>query len=301
MNEDATKSGHHPSSDAIPFGWRATLSLLARLPQGALSRTTGRLADVSVPRAIRPAVYRAFASIAGIDLDEAELPLHEYRTFDDFFTRRLRAGARTWPSDARTIASPVDGTIGQHGVVRDGHALQAKGRPYTIAALLDDEAQARRYDGGPFLTLYLSPRDYHRIHTPVSGAVSKVRHVPGRLLPVNQPAIRNVAELFPRNERVVCYLDGAAGRIAVVAVGAFNVGRIEVAFDAGWRSNRRGGIARDVAYDPPERIGEGDELMIFHLGSTVVLLFEAAHASLADGLRAGQPIRLGSRIGSITG
>jgi phosphatidylserine decarboxylase len=118
---------------------------------------------------------------------------------------------------------------------------------------------------------------------------------------VNEPAIRQVASLFPRNERVVCCIDGEAGRVAVVAVGAFNVGRIEVVVDPRWRSNTRGAVPRDVAYDPPHDIERGDELMIFHLGSTVVLLLEPAHARLADGLRTGDRIRLGQAIGSRTG
>lgn len=284
--------------DNAPVGWRAGLALMSRLPQGALSRITGRLADTYVPQFLRSSLYGAFASMAGIDLAEAESPLDEYRTFDQFFIRRLRRGARDWPADPAALASPVDGTIGQLGTIRDGEALQAKGRPYTVAALLDDASECDRYHGGAFLTLYLSPRDYHRIHSPASGRVSKVRHIPGRLLPVNEPATHHVASLFPRNERVVCYIDGDAGRTAVVAVGAFNVGRIEVVFDPRWRSNRRGSVARDLAYEPAHEIGRGDELMIFHLGSTVVLLLEPAHARLAEGLQTGDRIRLGQPIGS---
>jgi phosphatidylserine decarboxylase len=282
-------------------GWRAGLAIISRLPQGTLSRITGRMADVPVPPFLRESLYGAFASMAGIDLAEAGRPLREYRTFDEFFIRRLRPGVREWPADDAALASPVDGTIGELGTIRDGVLLQAKGQPYSAAALLDDEAEGGRYDRGGYMTLYLSPRDYHRIHAPVSGRVSKARHVPGRLLPVNEPAIRHVATLFPRNERVVCYIDGAAGRMAIVAVGAFNVGRIEVVFDSRWRSNRRGAASRDVLYDPPYAIDRGDELMIFHLGSTVVLLLEPAHARLAEGLRTGDRIRLGQPIGSRIG
>jgi phosphatidylserine decarboxylase len=287
--------------DRASAAWRLGLALIGRLPQGMLSRMTGRLADVPVPRFLRRYLFGAFASIAGIDLAEAGRPLREYRTFDDFFIRQLRPGVRRWPADARGIASPADGTVGQFGTVRDGVLLQAKGRTYTAAALLDDEAEAMRFNGGVFVTLYLSPRDYHRVHSPLAGSVAKVRHVPGALLPVNEQAIRHVAGLFPRNERVACYLDGPAGRVAIVAIGAFNVGRIEVVFDQSWRSNRRGSEARDVSYDPPQVIGRGDELMIFHLGSTVVLLFEAANARLVDGLRTGSRIRLGDRISSAIG
>jgi phosphatidylserine decarboxylase len=278
--------------------WRATLALMNRLPQGALSRVTGRLADLALPRPFRSPAWRAFAAVTGADPAEAERPLSEYRTFDAFFTRRLKAGTRVWPADARTIGSPVDGVITQFGTVHDGVLLQAKGRPYSASGLLDDTDQAARFDGGAFLTLYLAPRDYHRIHAPVAGILSKFRHVPGALLPVNEHAIRHVAGLFPRNERVALHIDGTAGTTAVVAIGAFNVGRIEVVSETGWRTNRRGAAPREFRYDPPHPIERGDEIMIFHLGSTVVLLFEPSRIRLDAGLRTGATVRLGQAIGS---
>lgn len=287
--------------EGVGIGWRALIALLARLPQASLSRATGRLADIPVPRPLRSPLYGAFAALAGIDLSEAGDRPREYRTFDAFFTRRLAQGARSWPSDPNTVASPVDGRVGQVGTIRNGTLLQAKGRPYSAARLLDDEQAAARFDGGQFATLYLSPRDYHRIHAPAGGSVSRVRHVPGALLPVNQPAIRHVAGLFPRNERVVCYLDSTVGRIAVVAVGAFNVGRIEVVFDGGWRTNRRGAVAREIRYESPALIERGDELMIFHLGSTVVLLFEPQQVRLASAIRDGARVKLGQAIASAAG
>jgi len=279
--------------------WRMLLGLIRRLPQAATSRLTGRLADLPLPRPLRAPVFRSFAALAGIDIDEAALPLDRYSTFDSFFIRRLKPGIRDWPADALAIASPVDGTVGQLGVIHEGDLLQAKGRPYSAAALLDDEAEAARFDGGSFLTLYLGPADYHRIHAPLSGSVAKVRHVPGSLLPVNQSAVRHFADLFPRNERVVCYLDGSAGRTAVIAVGAFNVGRIEVVFDGSWRTNRPLAVARDIAYEPAQGIRQADELMIFHLGSTVVLLFEPSRFRLDDAVRCGVRVRLGQVIASM--
>src|SRR5690606_37874720 len=135
---------------------------------------------------------------------------------------------------------------------------------------------------GDFITLYLSPRHYHRVHAPLAGAVVAARHVPGALLPVNRAAVAHVPELFPRNERVVAYLETAAGRLVVVAIGAYNVGRISTAFDAAWAGGARGVTNRPGArpesrhYEPPVRLERGAELMAFHLGSTVVLLFEPA-------------------------
>jgi phosphatidylserine decarboxylase len=181
--------------------------------------------------------------------------------------------------------------------------VQAKGRTYSAAALLDDTADAGPFEGGAFLTLYLSPRDYHRIHSPATGSVAWARHVPGALMPVNRAAVASIADLFPRNERVIAMLNTpAAGRVAVVAVGAYNVGRNSTAFDPAWASgpvsNRPGARRSERRYDPPVRVERGDEIMAFHLGSTAVLLFEPGRFALAPSLRSGARIRLGEVIGT---
>ncbi len=286
-------------------GARAVLRVLARLPQGALSRAFGRVADVPLPRPLRRPVLGGFARLVGADPAEAELPLEEYPTLNRFFTRALRAGVRAWPGNPLVAACPVDGRAGQVGTVAEGRAIQAKGRLYTVAGLLDDETEAARYEGGVFATVYLSPRDYHRIHSPCAGTISRARHVPGALLPVNVPAVAHVPDLFTRNERLVCYVDGPLGRVAVIAVGAYNVGRISAAFDPAWNAppgasawvtNRQGIAAETRTYDPPVAVEQGDEIMTFHLGSTIVLLFEPGRVHLADGLTAGTAVRLGSVI-----
>jgi phosphatidylserine decarboxylase len=293
--------------------WRLLLRLLGRLPQGALSRSFGRLADVPLPAGARRAVLGGFARAVGIDLSEAELPLEAYPTLNAFFVRRLRPGARAWPAEPQTLASPVDGVVGQLGAVGGGRLLQAKGRWYTAAELLDDAEEAERYEGGSFLTIYLSPRHYHRIHAPCPGRIPGARHVPGELLPVNAPAVAHVPRLFARNERLICHLDGATGRVAVVAVGAYNVGRISAAFDPSWggalgpvarlscwAGNRRGAVAAAHVYEPPVPVAIGDEIMAFHLGSTVVLLLEPG-AALRRGLAPGREVRLGAPIAGPAG
>lgn len=281
--------------------WRLVLSLLARLPQASLSRGFGQVADLRLPRGLRRTILGAFARAVGIDLAEAERPLSEYGSLNELFVRRLRPGARTWPTDPATIAAPVDAVLGQTGAVYDGRLLQAKGRWYSVAALLDDEAEAARYRAGWFVTLYLTPRHYHRIHTPCEGRVVRAHHVPGALLPVNGPAVASVENLFPRNERLICYLEGWPGRVAVVAIGAYNVGRISTAFDAdwggrsgsGWVTNRSRAQGETRDYEPPRQVTRGAELMAFHLGSTVVLLLEGGAARLVDGLEPGREVRLG--------
>ena len=279
------------------YGWNALIALLARLPQGALSRATGRLADLRIPRPLRAPLLGAFARAAGIDTSEAEHAPAEYDSLDAFFVRRLRPGARTWPADPDTVTSPVDGIIGPSGRIEDGHIIQAKRRTYTVADLLDDEDVASRCEGGAFLTIYLSPRHYHRVHAPLAGSVRRVRHVPGALLPVNPPAMERVPGLFPHNERLICPLESGLGEVSVVAVGAYNVGRITVAFDDAIRTNRKGAARATHTYDPPVALERGDELLAFHLGSTVVLVFERERVRLMEPLAVGQEIRLGQPIG----
>lgn len=289
-----------------PARSRALLALLSRLPQGALSRAFGRVADLPLPRPLRRPVIGGFARAVGADLSEAEHPVEAYPTLNRFFTRRLREGARSWPEDPMAPASPVDGVAGQVGRVEEGRILQAKGRRYSAAELLDDAEEAARFEGGAFATLYLSPRDYHRIHAPCAGEIGKARHLPGTLLPVNIPAVAHVPDLFARNERLVCYIDGPLGRVAAVAVGAYNVGRISAAFDDGWNAppgksawitNRRGARAETRRYAPPVAVERGEEIMTFHLGSTVVLLFEPGRVELREGLRPGTAVRLGEALG----
>jgi len=274
--------------------------MLGRLPQAALSRGLGHVADVRIPRMLRSTILGRVARALGIDISEAEHPLDTYRSLNELFVRRLRPGARVWPHDPTTIASPVDGVLGQLGTIERGVLIQAKGRSYAAADLLGG-VDAERYASGSFVTIYLSPRHYHRIHAPVEGRVDAAWHLPGALLPVNEPAVTHIDNLFPRNERLVCAMDSAIGRIVVVAVGAYNVGRISAAFDATWSgarderwvTNRPGGDAAESRrYDPPVAMEQGAELMAFHLGSTIVLLSERA-ARFQTGMTAGREVRMG--------
>ncbi|HEX7049428.1 MAG TPA: archaetidylserine decarboxylase [Longimicrobiales bacterium] len=289
--------------DLPPPTWRALLALIGRLPQASMSRAMGRIADVPIPRPLRRPLLGTFARAVGIDVSEAERPLEDYPTLNRFFVRRLRPGVRRWPDATGVAGSPVDGTAGQLGIVTGGRIVQAKGRRYSAADLLADVDEARRYEGGAFLTLYLGPRDYHRVHAPTGGAIPWASHVPGTLFPVNAAAVSHIPDLFARNERLICAVDGPLGRVAVVAIGAYNVGRISAAFDpawnrppcTGWVTNRRGSRA-SRSYRPPVPVRQGDELMAFHLGSTVVLLFEPGRATLAPDLRPGTRVRLGQPI-----
>jgi phosphatidylserine decarboxylase len=248
-------------------------------------------------------VIGGFARAVDIRTDEAEAPPAAYPSIGAYFVRRLRPGARTWPEAAALPASPVDGVVGACGEIIQGRVLQAKGMDYSLEELVGDAVEAAPYHGGSFITIYLSPRHYHRIHTPVSGTLVRARSIPGRLLPVHRTAVREVRDLFPRNERLVVHLQDADGLpVAVVAVGAFNVGRISAAFEPGWETNRPGrrGAAVPEARSYTKSMGRGDELAAFHLGSTVVLLFgpeaRARGLSVHPHLSSGADIRLGAPL-----
>lgn len=287
-----------------PKRWRAMLALLKRLPQAGLSRGMGRVADIPLSRRLRRPVLGAFARAFGIDTSEAEHPLEAYSSVNAFFVRRLKPGSRSWPTDRGAVASPVDGFVGQVGHIDRGRLVQAKGRSYSTADLLGSEEEAARYRDGVFATLYLSPRDYHRIHAPVAGAIHGARYVPGALLPVNEPSVMHIEDLFARNERLLCTIRGDHGHAAVVAVGAYNVGRISAAFDpawaggdgAPWVTNRSADLPGERSYDPPIHVQRGEEIMAFHLGSTVILLFEPGRVELDEAIRPDREVRLGQLL-----
>jgi len=300
-------TGPNPTPETPSLGWRALLTLIRRVPQATLSRSLGRLADIPLPRPLRKPVLHSFARATGARVSEAEKPLHDYESVNAFFVRKLKPGLRTWPRDPDAVASPVDGIVGSVGRIHNGTALQAKGRTYSIGALLGDPNGTESYEGGLFVTLYLSPRHYHRIHAPVGGRVSLARHVPGRLFPVNPPAVSYVPNLFPRNERVFCQIESAYGPVALVAVGAFNVARISVAFDPEWSgpeawvSNRRRPPAPERRYDPPLTVRRSDELMAFYIGSTAVILLPPGLSTPTDFCEPGREVRLGQPLAQRTG
>ena len=278
-------------------GW--IVDLVQRLPAGVISRGWGFLVRRRHPRAAVGVAKRLFVRAVGIDLDEAAAPIGSYASLEELFIRRLRPGARRTDPSPVAVVSPVDGVVGACGTVEDGTLLQVKGRTYSLGRLLDDEDEATRYEGGPYATFYLSPRDYHRIHTPVTGDVREARIVPGRLLPVFQESVDRVEELFARNERLITYLDTAeAGRMAVVKVGATMVGRIGVTYDLTARTNVPGGRTRHLRYDPAHALKKGEELGVFELGSTVVLVGERGRVAF-DALVPGEPVRVGDRIGTL--
>jgi phosphatidylserine decarboxylase len=244
---------------------------------------------------------RAFARRYGIDLGESP-GLEAYRSFGEFFARPLRPGLRPIAPGAEVVVSPVDGVVSETGLAEGGRLVQAKGIDYPAAALLADEALARRLEGGAYATLYLSPRDYHRIHFPLGGAIVGWRYVPGRLWPVNPASVRTVHGLFAVNERLVTVLDTPLGRCAVVAVGATVVGRVHPYYDPSVpHTNRAGAVPSRRDYETPLPVEKGQELGAFEMGSTVILLFEPGKVRLDPRLAPGVRVRVGEPIGGRQG
>jgi phosphatidylserine decarboxylase len=237
---------------------------------------------------------RAYARAFGVDLAEAALPLEAYTSFNAFFTRRLRDGARPVADGEGVVVSPSDSRLRAIGPLpADGRLEQVKGSSYSIETLLGSAEDATPFRRGACATLYLSPAMYHRVHSPVDGRVSAWRYVPGRLFPVNGAGVRSVPGLFTRNERVALFVDTEAhGPVAVVLVGAANVGRMSLAFaDLVTNSGRPPGR---VVPSEPVALKRGDEIGAFNLGSTVVLL--VADPRLVPAAVAGDLVRMGQAL-----
>ena len=277
------------------FG-RLLILLLSVLPKHGMSRVAGVLANLTVPRPLRKPVYRGFARIFGASLDEVELPLADYASINAFFTRQLKAGLR--PIAPGSIVSPVDGAVGAYGPVMNDVLVQAKGRDYSLAALVGDRALADAMEGGTFATLYLAPRDYHRIHVPLDGEIVSAMYIPGELWPVNVHAVAHVADLFAVNERIVVTIrGGAGGTMVAVLVGATMVGTTRVAFDDLHTNARRREVQRRT-YDPPIPVRAGAPLGHFEFGSTVILVCSPDAGAIAP-LEIGETLRMGQWLGPI--
>lgn len=254
----------------------------------------GRLLHVRMPQPIARRVVQWFARTYQIDVDAAGKPLHQYPSIGHFFVRDLAVGLRPIEGD---FVSPVDGTLRNFGVVSEGRIEQVKGKSYTVAKFLGDDANAKRYEKGVFFNFYLSPQDYHHVHSPVSGKIPRSVHIPGKLWPVNDWSMANIDELFSINERVVTCIDSAFGRIVVVMIGATNVGKISVEYDSFISNNAA--VDRTVArhYEPPKDIKAGERLGTFHMGSSVVVLVEPGRVDLERvRLHAGKKVQYGAAI-----
>ena len=269
------------------------------LPKMALTRLAGKVAGAE-RGASTTRLIRWFVGRYGVNMSEAVEPdVAAYASFNDFFTRALKPGAR--PLAQADLVCPVDGAISQFGRIRGDLVLQAKGHDYSTRALLGGDAElAARFDDGYFATLYLSPKDYHRIHMPCAGRLQRMMHVPGALFSVTPVTARGVPGLFARNERVVCQFDGAHGPFVLVLVGATIVGSMATVWH-GVVNPPRPGRVREWRYDgdggeAPVELAQGAEMGRFLLGSTVVLLFPAGGLHFNPAWMPGGAIRMGEAM-----
>jgi phosphatidylserine decarboxylase len=271
------------------------------LPHRFLSSLARRLAYSGHPRVRRwliDTVTRKF----GVDLSEAEnADPAAYPTFNAFFTRALKSGARVPDPDPRAVLMPADGRISQCGRIEDGRIFQAKGMSFSAAELLGDDDAAGPFANGLFATVYLSPKDYHRVHMPWTGTLRETVHVPGRLFSVGPAAVQLVPRLFARNERLVCHFDTTFGPMAVVMVGALLVSGVETVW-SGIEIPRYGDTVTVKDYRGADiTIERFAEMARFNYGSTVIVLLPEGVATLAPGLTAEAAVRLGERLATLAG
>ena len=267
---------------------------LYALPHHAISRIVYKLTRIESPLVV-PAI-KGFSKAFGVNLSEAKQPdPTSYKSFNAFFTREIKEELR--PIADTAIVSPVDGTVSQSGVIKAGRIFQAKGQDYTVQELLAcDGAQAEPFADGQFLTIYLSPKDYHRIHMPFQGDLTEQVHVPGRLFSVAPHTVKTVSRIFARNERVVAHFDTEYGRMAMVLVGAINVAAIETVWD-GLVTPPKGKTVVHKSYDKGAvSLDKGQELGRFNMGSTIVMLMESKSPALASSLLEGLPVKMGQAI-----
>ena len=281
------------------LGDRLFIGMQYLLPQHALSRIVGWIAASRVGL-VRTALIRAFLSRYAVDLAEAAQPSADrYESFNDFFTRPLRAGARSFDAGPGAALCPADGIVSQAGPVAGDTLLQAKGIGYSATALLGgDAALAAEFQGGAFATVYLAPHNYHRVHMPMAGTLRIARFVPGDLFSVNATTADSVPGLFTRNERIACVFDTASGPLAVVLIGALFVGSMSLAWAGRVRAvgSRK---PRDLpCLDPIIALDRGAELGWFNMGSTVVVLLPPRGPVLHEGIAAGRSVRVGEPIAS---
>jgi phosphatidylserine decarboxylase len=265
------------------------------LPKRALSRAWGWVERWQRPRWLVRWALKTFASYYRIDLFEAEKDLFDYRSLNDFFTRKLKSEVRPIQSDQ---VHPVDGVLTVSEKIVDGSLLQAKGWTYSLNELLGGGADL--YEGGRFFTYYLCPTDYHRVHMPFDGEIRRIKHVVGRLWPVNGWSVSHVKGLFCQNERLIFEMETSWGQAALVMVGATNVGRMRVSFDESIQTNLRGASYGEIferVYEPSRSLRVGDEIGVFEMGSTVILILNATHAAKIEPKSHPSPVRFGAPIG----
>lgn len=240
------------------------------LPRKKISKWIGRLAFKKFPKSIQNMINLTYAQFFGINLNETEFPYYDYNSLGDFFIRRLKVGAR--PIGNSPLIHPCDSRITEKGKITKAQLIQAKGILYSLENFTQIEDCREKYDEGYFLTYYLSPKDYHRVHSPVDGMITQIKYCTGDLWPVNDWSIQNIPQVYEQNERIYVELATEYGPVGVIFVGATNVGSIALKFERKLFTNWKI-PSKSIVYSPPLEIKKGEELGMFKMGSTVVVLY----------------------------
>ena len=266
-------------------------------PRRLASRAFGLLTRIPLPHFLREPLFLAYARRTGVNLEEAEFPPDLYRSFLEFFARRLAPGVRGIDPDADVVVSPADGRVLESGAIHQGRFLQAKGQVFPLGDLLGAPDLAATFEGGSFLTIYLAPGDYHRFHAPLTGRIVESIRIHGTGLPVGPGWPEGVPRLFLRNARCVTLLESVPGCVALVAIGAMNVGSIRLLYEERRPRAPRGRPHR-LRHVDGRAFRKGEELGRFEFGSTIVLVFPAGTVRLRA-FAPGERVRVGERIGTI--
>ncbi len=275
------------AADQRPPSWLRAVS------DPRVSRVMHKVVTWQPPKPVLGAAIRTFSRAWGVELHEAERPVDDYVSFQDFFTRTLKEGARPIAQERDVVASPADGKLSAFGPLGDGRLVQAKGVEYALDALLGDSADADPYRHGSYAVVYLAPNNYHRVHVPLRGTLTHWRYIPGALYPVNKIGLSNVPGLFARNERIVGHIDSELGKVGVIMVGATFVGHMKVAF-TDLATNAGAPASGRVAPESPVAFERGDEFGVFEMGSTVVLVFD--RDDIEPTVPLGSAVRMGQAI-----
>ncbi len=269
------------------------------LPQHSLTAIVYRLTRIEY-KPWKNFIIRTFIKVYKVDMNQAIWPSeNDYSCFNSFFIRHLKPGARSLKKDKSLILSPVDGAVSQIGIINSDKLIQAKGLDYSLTKLLaNDIDTVNAFQDGSFTTLYLSPRDYHRIHMPVSGKLLKSTFVPGDLFPVNTASVRTVDQLFARNERFISLFETELGLMAQIMVGATFVGSMETVFAGQITPTKHREITINEYDDKTIQLNQAEEFGHFNMGSTVILLFEKNKIIWSDNLTENSPIQVGQAIAS---
>jgi len=270
--------------------------IISILPKSLLSRIFGYSAIIPLPLFFMNIIIKWYSKRYGVSLDEAVVPEGGFRNFNTFFTRKLKEGVLTIDNDEKSVVATTDSRIDEFGDITDDILIQAKGLDYSVRDLVPS-VMAESFINGRFITLYLSPGDYHRIHSPVSGRITGFYNIPGKLYSVQESVVKSLKGLFVVNERLVTYIDTGKGLTAVCKVGAFNVGKISIPYDTAV-TNKFLRRKNEVIYPEGERpeIKKGEEVGVFNLGSTVIILFQKGMVDFKS-IKRGDRIRVGQVIG----